>query len=141
MTTTYESGSTVPGGYYLDAASWHVAPVAETASGSRPGGRWTRIPTALAVALAPVLGAAFVVFLPVIGIYVTLQAIASVDGERLPPLGDRPRGDRDPRLAARRGALHRQERERGAAMAGPTAQDERLDALEARDRSGGAGTL
>ena len=77
MTTTYESGSTVPSGYYLDTASWHVAPVADGERLPTGRGRWTRIPTALAVALAPVLGAAFVVFLPVIGLFVTLGAIAS----------------------------------------------------------------
>ena len=78
MTTTYESGCAVLSGYYLDAASWHVAPVAHDGDRLPAGrGRWMRVPTALAVTLAPVLGAAFVVFLPVIGILVTLQAIAS----------------------------------------------------------------
>jgi hypothetical protein len=78
MTTTHESGSKVPGGYYLDAASWHVAPVAEGERLPAGAGRWLRIPTPLAVALAPILGAAFVVLLPFIGIFVTLEAIASV---------------------------------------------------------------
>ena len=78
MTTTYESGSTVRSGYYLDAASWHLAPIANDGDRLPAGrGRWMRVPTPLAVALAPVLGAAFVVFLPVIGILVTLQAMAS----------------------------------------------------------------
>ncbi|HEX9401161.1 MAG TPA: hypothetical protein VF912_13715 [Anaeromyxobacter sp.] len=78
MTKTYESGSTVPSGFYLDAASWHLAPVANDGD-HLPGGRgrWMRVPTALAVTLAPVLGAAFVAFLPVIGILVTLRALAS----------------------------------------------------------------
>ncbi len=79
MTTTYESGCAVLSGYYLDAASWHVAPVAHDGDRLPAGrGRWMRVPTALAVTLAPVLGAAFVVFLPVIGIVVTLHAIASM---------------------------------------------------------------
>ena len=78
MATTYESGSAVPSGYYLDAASWHLAPVAHDGDRLPSGrGRWMRVPTAAALALAPILGAAFVVFLPVIGLLVTLHAIAS----------------------------------------------------------------
>ncbi len=78
MTTTYESGSAVRSGTYLDAASWRIAPVAN--DGDRlPGGRgrWMRIPTAAALVLVPILGAAFLVFLPFIGFAVTLRALAA----------------------------------------------------------------
>jgi hypothetical protein len=78
MATTFESGTAVLNGYYLNASSWSVTPVAH--DGERlPGGhgRWMRIPTAAALALVPVLGAAFLVFLPLIGFLVTLHALAS----------------------------------------------------------------
>ncbi len=77
MTTTYESGSTVRSGYYLNAASWRIEPVAN--DGDRlPGGRgrWMRIPTAAALALVPLLGATFLVFLPFIGFVMMARALA-----------------------------------------------------------------
>jgi hypothetical protein len=78
MATTYESGSAVLSGYYLNAARWHVEPVAN--DGDRlPAGRgsWMRVPTAAALLLVPILGAAFLIFLPLIGFLVALQALAA----------------------------------------------------------------
>jgi hypothetical protein len=78
MTNRYDGGSAVRSGYYLDPARWHIEPVAH--DGERlPDGRskWVRIPTAAALALVPVLGAAFVVFLPFVGVALTLRALAS----------------------------------------------------------------
>jgi hypothetical protein len=78
MATTYESGSAVLSGYYLNPAGWHLAPVAN--DGDRlPAGRggWMRVPTAAALLLVPVLGAAFIVFLPLIGFVVALRALAA----------------------------------------------------------------
>ena len=47
MTTTYESGSAVLSGYYLNPTSWHVEPVARDGERLPSGrGRWMRIPTA-----------------------------------------------------------------------------------------------
>lgn len=78
MATTYESGTAVLNGYYLNASSWSVTPVAHDGERLPAGhGRWLRIPTAAALALVPILGATFLVFLPVIGFLVTLYAIAS----------------------------------------------------------------
>ena len=79
MATTYESGTAVLNGYYLNASRWSVTPVAHDGERLPAGaGRWMRIPTAAALALVPVLGAAFLVFLPLIGFLVTLHAIASL---------------------------------------------------------------
>jgi hypothetical protein len=79
MATTYESGTAVLNGYYLDPSSWCVTPVAHDGDRLPSGnGRWMRIPTAAALALVPVLGAAFLVFLPLIGFLVTLHALASL---------------------------------------------------------------
>jgi hypothetical protein len=78
MATTYESGSAVLSGYYLNAARWHVEPIAN--DGDRlPAGRgtWMRVPTAAALFLVPILGAAFLIFLPFIGFLVALHALAS----------------------------------------------------------------
>jgi hypothetical protein len=79
MATTYESGSAVLSGYYLDPSSWSVTPVARDGERLPAGrGRWVRVPTAAALALVPVLGAAFLLFLPLVGFAVTLHAIASL---------------------------------------------------------------
>lgn len=74
---TYESGSAVRSGYYLNAARWRVEPVAE--GGRLPGGqgRWMRVPTALALLLVPILGATFIVFLPLVGFALVLKAMAA----------------------------------------------------------------
>ena len=78
MATTYESGSAVLSGYYLNATAWHIEPVERDGEKLPAGrGRWTRIPTAAALALVPVLGATFLIFLPLIGFLVTLQALAA----------------------------------------------------------------
>ena len=78
MATTYESGTAVLNGYYLNPSSWSVTPVANDGDRLPSGhGRWMRVPTAAALALVPVLGAAFLIFLPLIGFFVTLHAIAS----------------------------------------------------------------
>jgi hypothetical protein len=75
---TYESGTAVLNGYYLNPTSWSVTPVAHDGERLPSGrGRWMRIPTAAALVLVPVLGAAFLVFLPLIGFLVTLHAMAS----------------------------------------------------------------
>ncbi len=79
MATTYESGTAVLNGYYLDASSWSVTPIAHDGDRLPSGrGRWLRIPTAAALALVPILGATFLVFLPLVGFLVTLWALASI---------------------------------------------------------------
>lgn len=78
MATTFESGTAVLNGYYLNASSWSVTPVAHDGERLPAGpGRWMRIPAVAALALVPILGAAFLVFLPLIGFLVTLHALAS----------------------------------------------------------------
>lgn len=78
MTTTYESGSAVRSGYYFNAYRWHVEPIAAEGGKLPEGaGRWMRVPTALALLLVPILGATFLVFLPLIGFALVLQALAS----------------------------------------------------------------
>ncbi len=79
MANTFRGNETVPSGYYLNPTRWSVTPVAGDGERLPAGpGRWLRIPTAAALALVPVLGAAFLVFLPLIGFLVTLDAIASL---------------------------------------------------------------
>ena len=75
--TTYESGATVHGGFYCNPSSWTIVAVAN--DGERLGaarGRWVRVPAAAALLLAPVLGAMFLMFLPLVGIVLAARALA-----------------------------------------------------------------
>ena len=68
MATYLESGAAVQSGYYLNPRSWAIEPV--PAGGGRlpaDGGRWLKIPMLAALALAPVLGLTFLMFLPMAG--------------------------------------------------------------------------
>jgi hypothetical protein len=78
MANTYESGSAVRSGYYFNTAQWHIEPIASDGA-KLPGGPggWIRIPTIAALLLVPILGATFLMFLPLIGFVVTLQKITS----------------------------------------------------------------
>lgn len=76
MATTTTSGA-MRSGYYLNATTWSIEPVASEGGRLPAGpGRWIRIPTAAALALVPVLGGLFLMFLPFIGIILTLRALA-----------------------------------------------------------------
>jgi hypothetical protein len=68
----------VNSGYYLNLSRWAIEPVAKD-GGRLPEGRgtWTKIPTAAALVLVPILGATFLMFLPLIGFALVAQALAS----------------------------------------------------------------
>jgi hypothetical protein len=75
MTTTHRGNQQVQSGYYLNTARFTVAPIAADGDALPAGpGEWRRIPTAMALLLTPVLGLAFLLFLPLIGFVVTAQA-------------------------------------------------------------------
>ncbi len=76
--TTCIGGTAVRSGYYWNVGKWEIVPVEK--NGERlPGGRgekFLRIPVILVLALLPMLGGLFVVFLPVIGFALTIHAVA-----------------------------------------------------------------
>jgi hypothetical protein len=75
--TTFPSSSAVKSGYYLNASRWHVEPIANDGDRLPAGeGRWLRVPTAAALLLVPILGATFLMFLPVIGFVLLAQKAA-----------------------------------------------------------------
>ncbi|HET8542436.1 MAG TPA: hypothetical protein VFL83_21360 [Anaeromyxobacter sp.] len=76
MANTYQSGSAVRSGYYFNAARWHVEPIAEDGGRLPAGaGSWVKVPTAVALLLVPILGATFLMFLPLIGFVMLFRAI------------------------------------------------------------------
>ena len=75
MTKT-DAGSAAKAGYYFNMKSWEVHPV--PADGERlpgeAGQQWIAIPTVAALVLTPILGLTFLMFLPFIGFYLTIEA-------------------------------------------------------------------
>jgi hypothetical protein len=129
--TTFESGAAVQGGYYFNPIRWHVAPVAKDGEKLPAGaGHWWKVPTLVALALVPLLGATFLMALPVIGFVVFAQALA------VPVLRTFRSSATD--LAAtvspgwQPGEAHLTGKEQGAAEGTqpPASADAKLDALE-----------
>jgi hypothetical protein len=63
-------GSKVKAGFYFNKKNWEIVTVSGIQGGLLPGDAkadYLRIPAVAMLAAAPVLGAAFVIFLPVIG--------------------------------------------------------------------------
>ena len=83
--TNYAGGTAVKSGYYLDMRTFTFAQVARD-GGKLPGADehgFTRVPVALVLVAAPVVGGAFVVALPFIAFGVTAWAL----GKRLTGFG------------------------------------------------------
>jgi hypothetical protein len=74
--TTMNGGTAVKGGYYLSKSNWEIFPIEH--DGERLPGKaaehYVQLPTAAVFMLMPVLGGLMVVFLPFIGLYLTVQA-------------------------------------------------------------------
>jgi hypothetical protein len=67
--TTYRGGTRVTPGFYWNRATWTLATISD-APGELPGGaadRYTKVPVVAVLALAPLMGAAYVMFLPLLG--------------------------------------------------------------------------
>lgn len=74
--TKIASGTRVEKGYYFNLNTWSLLPVAADGA-ALPGGageRYLRVPLLLAFAVAPLMGAAFLMFLPFVGFYLALSA-------------------------------------------------------------------
>jgi len=73
--TKFESNAAVKSGYYFNPVTLSLLPVER--DGSRlpnEKGYWLAVPTFLALALTPVLGAMFAFFLPALGFLLLAQA-------------------------------------------------------------------
>lgn len=69
-TSNTKGGNKVPAGFYFNKKNWEIVTVSGKKGGVLPGDAeagYLRIPALAMLAAAPVLGAAFVIFLPVIG--------------------------------------------------------------------------
>ena len=73
-----KGGSKVPAGFYFNKKNWQIVTVSGKRGGVLPGDAkadYLRIPSVAMLAAAPVLGATFVVFLPVIGFALLATAV------------------------------------------------------------------
>ena len=73
----FNGGTTVGGGYYFNASTWEFATITED-EGLLPGDarqRYLRTPLLALFVVAPLLGAAFALFLPLIGFALPLYAL------------------------------------------------------------------
>jgi len=71
----YGGGAKVDGGYYLSLESWEVSAIGD-AGGTLPDGpgeRFVQVPRPILFTVAPVVGGAFVLFLPFIGLGLALH--------------------------------------------------------------------
>jgi hypothetical protein len=74
--TKFESNAAVKSGYYFNPATLNLVPVQR--DGERlpnEKGSWLYVPTLLALALVPLLGAGFAFFLPALGFILLGQAV------------------------------------------------------------------
>jgi hypothetical protein len=74
--TMIEAGTRVKKGYYFSAGSWSLQPMptdGEPLPGAR-GEKYLHVPLLAAFVLAPLMGAAFLMFLPFIGFYLAAHA-------------------------------------------------------------------
>lgn len=76
-------------GYYLNLGKWELVPM-PSEGGILPGSpqdAYVRVSTPLALALTPVLGGLFVIFLPVIGFVLVAHAVFRRGEAAAPALG------------------------------------------------------
>jgi hypothetical protein len=73
--TKLNAGTPVKRGYYFSMKNWSVNPVEKdgTVLHGETGEQFIPVPLPVAVMLAPVLGAVFLMFMPFIGFYLTAQ--------------------------------------------------------------------
>ena len=78
-------GTKVKGGFYWDRTDWEMA-VIPTEGGILPGDtthRFSKVSVLALLLLGPIMGALFVVFLPIIGVYLLGRNLATVTARSL----------------------------------------------------------
>ncbi|HKQ61016.1 MAG TPA: hypothetical protein VJS92_06980 [Candidatus Polarisedimenticolaceae bacterium] len=89
----YTGGQAVQAGFYLDLRTWEVTSLSGR-GGTLPGAaetRYLRVPLPLLLVFAPLMGLAYVVFLPLIGIVLVLHHVARSAAQRFSPRHESPR--------------------------------------------------
>ena len=130
--TTIAAGTLVKKGYYFSTKSWSLQPVPADGAAlpGEAGETYLQIPLLLAFAAAPVMGAAFLMFLPFIGFYLAgtaaVRPVARVFRRSARELAATVQPGWAPGEAHLAG--------RSAEVGGDEARDARLDRLEQENR-------
>jgi hypothetical protein len=76
--TKYRSGETVKAGFYWNRATWaaEVVPAGGGTLAGEPGAKYDRIAWPVLLVLAPLMGGAFAMFLPFIGVAMLVKVVA-----------------------------------------------------------------
>jgi hypothetical protein len=135
--TRHQGGDRVKAGFYLNVAKWNVKALSG-AGGVLPGDaadRFLRVPAALLFVFAPLMGAAYAIFLPFIGIAMVAQYLTKKAGEAVADVAHAVTGTMAP--AWRPGEAHftgepKSDTKPGAApdATAPPTQDDPLKAVE-----------
>ena len=75
--TTIEAGTQVKKGYYFNVKTWTLQPIANDGAAlpGATGEKYFHVPLLLAFVVAPLMGAAFLMFLPFLGFYLAIAAL------------------------------------------------------------------
>ena len=86
MVKQHSAGQFVPGGVYLKSKAWELVTIAETGGQLPPGEGVTyyQVPVLMVLALGPVAGLAFILFVPVLVPLLALYATGKVIARHLP---------------------------------------------------------
>lgn len=78
MVTRYEGGTRVRGGFYWNLREWNAQVVPREGAALEGGeaAKYIRIPAFLVLVLAPIMGAAYAMFLPFIGFAMLVAFVA-----------------------------------------------------------------
>ncbi len=120
----YAGGQTVRHGFYWNPGTWAVTLI-EREGGTLPGratDRYLRVPAVVLLALAPIMGAVYVIFLPLVGFALVLDFAARRAGRLAGKAVWRFLATVVP--AWRPGTAYLADRDRDARKAEPPAKDE-----------------
>ncbi len=131
--TKLNAGTPVKSGYYFSLKTWTILPVEKdgTALPGNAGEQWMPLPMPVAIGLAPVLGAGFLMFMPVLGFYMTAKALARPVVKLFNKSTTEIAANISPGLATGSAYLTGKPGEEAAKADGAPVQDKNLDALQA----------
>ena len=131
--TKLNAGTPVKSGYYFNLKTWMIQPVEKdgTELPGAAGEQWLPLSMPVAIGLAPILGAGFLMFMPVLGFFMTAKALTRPVAKLFTRTTTEVAANMAPGLAPGAAYLTGKEGEAKAPAAGAKAEQKELDALQA----------